>query len=108
MQLAWPDEYDVDMQRPQDTEDTRPLALLGPAGSGKSFLMKVVKKGCQGGDFRWGLLHRLDRETSGTLMVAKDEASFHKIFPLMHGSRGKDLHKEYVTLVHLEEPGSRV
>jgi len=40
--LAWPAEYDEDMQRPQDKEDTRPLALLGPAGSGKSFLMKVV------------------------------------------------------------------
>jgi len=40
--LAWPAEYDEDMQRPQDAEDNRPLALLGPAGSGKSFLMKVV------------------------------------------------------------------
>ncbi len=41
MELAWPDEYDEDLQRPSG-EDLSPIAVLGPAGSGKSFLIKVV------------------------------------------------------------------
>ena len=42
VELAWPDEYDPEMERPLDPQDQRPLAVLGPAGSGKSFLIKVV------------------------------------------------------------------
>ncbi len=42
MELAWPDEYDEVLQRPQNAADRSPIAVLGPAGSGKSFLMKVV------------------------------------------------------------------
>lgn len=45
----------------------------------------------------YGLLHRLDRETSGLVVVAKDEESYYNIKAVR--DRG-GWHKEYVCLIH--------
>ena len=46
---------------------------------------------------RYGLLHRLDKETSGVLLVAKNQASFDHLKNLFKTRRIK---KEYLALVH--------
>eukprot|EP00959_Pyramimonas_sp_CCMP1952_P122508 2561290-Pyramimonas_sp.AAC.1 len=42
VELAWPDDYEGHNHRPSDDEGPRFTAVLGPAGSGKSFLIKVA------------------------------------------------------------------
>lgn len=46
---------------------------------------------------RAGIVHRLDRETSGLLLVAKTEKSFEK---LQEQFKNRKIAKEYVALVH--------
>ncbi len=46
---------------------------------------------------RAGIVHRLDRETSGLILVAKSEKSFEK---LQEQFRNRKVEKEYVALVH--------
>jgi len=57
-------------------------------------------------EFRSGIVHRLDKETSGLLLVAKTSASF-KNLQLQFKSR--EVHKVYTALVHGRvEPGGGV
>lgn len=53
---------------------------------------------------QYGLLNRLDRETSGPVVVVKDEDSFKK---LKRTRDCHDWHKEYVCLVHGKIPKER-
>ena len=50
-----------------------------------------------GGDLRPGIVHRLDRFTSGVLLVAKNDAA-HQY--LAHQFAGREVEKTYLTLVH--------
>ena len=52
VELAWPDDYEDDYRNPSADEDVRPIAVLGPAGSGKSFLIKVVMQDAMANDAR--------------------------------------------------------
>jgi len=55
----------------------------------------------EGGDFyrRAGIVHRLDKETSGVLVVAKTQEAFEK---LQSQFRERTVEKEYLVLVHGE------
>ena len=46
---------------------------------------------------RSGVAHRLDKETSGCLLIAKNEASLRN---LMRQFKARETEKEYLTLVH--------
>ena len=46
---------------------------------------------------RGGMVHRLDKETSGILIIAKDETSFKK---LQAQFKSREVKKEYTALVH--------
>lgn len=61
----------------------------------------------EGGDFRPGIVHRLDRETSGILVVARTDAA-HRIVAAQFKAR--EVHKEYLALCHgyPAEPSGRV
>lgn len=48
---------------------------------------------------RAGIVHRLDRETSGILLIAKNEAVFEKMTALF---KNREVHKKYFALVHGE------
>ena len=50
-----------------------------------------------GEEGRWGLVHRLDRETSGLLVVAKSPAM---LAALQDSLRARRIHREYTALVH--------
>lgn len=45
---------------------------------------------------RWGLIHRLDKDTSGALLVARDQESFESLTAML---RSRDIKREYVALV---------
>lgn len=45
---------------------------------------------------RWGLVHRLDKDTSGTLLVARTESSFESLSEQM---RRRDISRSYTALV---------
>jgi 23S rRNA pseudouridine1911/1915/1917 synthase len=50
-----------------------------------------------GGELRPGIVHRLDRETSGLMIVAKNDAAHRK---LSEQFSGREVKKTYVALVH--------
>lgn len=49
-----------------------------------------------GAEGRWGLVHRLDKGTSGALLVARTDSSYKF---LSHAIRGREVKREYVALV---------
>jgi 23S rRNA pseudouridine1911/1915/1917 synthase len=91
-------------------EDSSLLVLNKPAGiathgfSGRetatlaNFLAAMRPELCHVGKSRWepGLVHRLDRETSGLLLVAKTQAAFEA---LRHQFRRRQITKQYLALV---------
>ncbi len=50
-----------------------------------------------GGDLRPGIVHRLDKQTSGAIVVAKDDATHRKLGEMF---AGRAVHKTYLALVH--------
>jgi len=50
-----------------------------------------------GGDLRPGIVHRLDKETSGVIVIAKDDVTHRKLSEMFSGRR---VHKTYIALVH--------
>src|SRR3990172_10613182 len=60
-----------------------------------------IKKSEEGIGGRAGIVHRLDKETSGILVVAKTEEAF---FNLQAQFKARETSKEYLTLVHGRTP----
>jgi len=50
-----------------------------------------------GGEMRPGIVHRLDRETSGLMVVAKNDEAHRR---LARQFSGREVHKTYIALVH--------
>jgi 23S rRNA pseudouridine1911/1915/1917 synthase len=50
-----------------------------------------------GGELRPGIVHRLDKDTSGTMIVAKNDAAHHH---LSRQFKSRQIKKEYLALVH--------
>ena len=49
-----------------------------------------------GAEGRWGLIHRLDRDTSGVLVVARSEDAYRALTTMMHN---REITREYLALV---------
>ncbi len=59
-----------------------------------------------GGELRPGIVHRLDRGTSGVMVVAKHDAAHHELARQFHD---REVEKEYIALVWgLVQPGRRI
>jgi 23S rRNA pseudouridine1911/1915/1917 synthase len=60
-----------------------------------------------GGELRPGIVHRLDRETSGVLLIARNDLAHHA---LVDQFSGRKIEKTYVALVHgkLKEDSGRI
>jgi len=54
-----------------------------------------------GGEFRPGIVHRLDKDTSGALVVAKSETS---LVRLQEAFKAREVEKRYLALVHGAPP----
>jgi 23S rRNA pseudouridine1911/1915/1917 synthase len=60
-----------------------------------------------GGDLRPGIVHRLDRQTSGLMIVAKNDVTHRK---LATAFSSRNVHKTYIALVHgwLKQPSGTI
>jgi 23S rRNA pseudouridine1911/1915/1917 synthase len=65
--------------------------LFHMAGAGKSGLSDV------GGELRPGIVHRLDKQTSGAIVVAKDDVTHRKLGEMFSE---RTIHKTYLALAH--------
>jgi 23S rRNA pseudouridine1911/1915/1917 synthase len=50
-----------------------------------------------GGELRPGIVHRLDKQTSGLIVVAKNDVTHRRLSEMF---AGRELHKSYIALVH--------
>jgi 23S rRNA pseudouridine1911/1915/1917 synthase len=57
-----------------------------------------------GGTLRPGIVHRLDRETSGLLVVAKTDAAYHALVAQL---QAREVHRRYLALVEAAPPADR-
>jgi 23S rRNA pseudouridine1911/1915/1917 synthase len=74
------------------TDDTRNRGTLVNA-----LLFHFAKLSDVGGDLRPGIVHRLDKQTSGILLVAKDDSTHRKLGEMFSQ---RQITKTYVALVH--------
>lgn len=95
----------------------KPAGMTVHAGSGKAeagsrgtlvnaLLHRFQALSRAGGEVRPGIVHRLDKETSGLLVVAKNDSAHRK---LARQFAGREVHKTYLALVHgwMGEKGAR-
>jgi 23S rRNA pseudouridine1911/1915/1917 synthase len=91
----------------------KPAGMMVHAGSGATddarnhgtlvnALLHHFKKLSQaGGDLRPGIVHRLDKQTSGLIVVAKDDSTHRKLGEMF---AARELDKTYIALVHGRMP----
>ena len=87
----------------------KPAGMMVHAGAGatddarnrgtlvNALLHHFKKLSAVGGDLRPGIVHRLDRATSGLMVVAKNDESHRR---LAKQFSGREVHKTYIALVH--------
>ena len=87
----------------------KPAGMMVHAGSGSTddarnrgtlvnaLLFHLGKLSEVGGDLRPGIVHRLDKQTSGIILVAKDDSTHRKLGEMFSERR---LEKRYIALVH--------
>jgi 23S rRNA pseudouridine1911/1915/1917 synthase len=95
----------------------KPAGMMVHAGSGASddernrgtlvnaLLFHFGKLSEVGGDLRPGIVHRLDKQTSGIILVAKDDSTHRKLGEMFSERR---LEKHYLALVHGHPAKDRV
>jgi len=77
----------------------KPAGLVVHPGRGSetgTLAQALVGVGSGGHEMRRGIVHRLDRDTSGLLVVAKTEQAFARLQSLLHARK---LEREYLALV---------
>ena len=87
----------------------KPAGMMVHAGAGESddarnsntlvnaLLFRFKALSSKGGDLRPGIVHRLDKETSGLIIVAKNDAAHAKLAELFST---RQVSKTYIALVH--------
>jgi 23S rRNA pseudouridine1911/1915/1917 synthase len=87
----------------------KPAGMMVHAGAGESddsrnrgtlvnaLLHHMAKLSTAGGELRPGIVHRLDKQTSGAIIVAKDDITHRKLSEMF---AGRQMEKTYIALVH--------
>lgn len=89
----------------------KPAGMMVHAGAGSSedernsgtlvnallFHMAGAALSDMGGSLRPGIVHRLDKQTSGAIVVAKDDVTHRKLGEMF---AGREVHKTYLALAH--------
>jgi 23S rRNA pseudouridine1911/1915/1917 synthase len=88
---------------------SKPAGMMVHAGAGRveesrnrgtlvnALLHHFATLSAVGGEMRPGIVHRLDKQTSGLMVVAKDDAAHRKLAAQF---AAREVHKKYVALVH--------
>jgi 23S rRNA pseudouridine1911/1915/1917 synthase len=89
----------------------KPAGMVVHAGAGvhtgtlvNALLARFQSLSALGGDLRPGIVHRLDRFTSGVILVAKNDATHRALAALF---AGRQVEKTYLALVHGNVPADR-
>lgn len=87
----------------------KPAGMMVHAGAGSTddernrgtlvnaILFHMQKLSEVGGDLRPGIVHRLDKQTSGAIVVAKDDVTHRKLGEMFSA---REVHKTYLALAH--------
>jgi 23S rRNA pseudouridine1911/1915/1917 synthase len=99
LRIAWEDEHLLVVDKPAGL-----VVHPAPGHSAGTLANALVDRGAAGGDeHRPGIVHRLDRDTSGLIVVARSEEAHRRLQGLV---RRRALERHYVTLV-VGRPRSR-
>jgi len=99
LRIAWEDEHLLVVDKPAGL-----VVHPAPGHSVGTLANALVDRGAAGGDeHRPGIVHRLDRDTSGLIVVARSEEAHRRLQSLV---RRRALERHYVTLV-VGRPRSR-
>jgi len=87
----------------------KPAGMMVHAGAGSSddernrgtlvnaLMFHMAKLSDVGGSLRPGIVHRLDKQTSGAIVVAKDDVTHRKLGEMF---AAREVHKTYIALAH--------
>lgn len=78
------------------------MVVYPAAGHSRGTLMNAVARHCRklaavGGPLRPGIVHRLDKDTSGVMVVALDDAAYYN---LMEQFRARTINRKYIAIVY--------
>ncbi len=95
VEVLYEDEYVVVVDKPAG------MVVYPAAGHGQNTLMNALAHHCRrladiGGPLRPGVVHRLDRDTSGVMVVAVEDGAY---YHLVEQFKRRTIKRRYVTLV---------
>ena len=96
LDIIWEDEYIIIVNKP-------PHMVIYPAAGNKSgTLMNALISVCEklssiGAPLRPGIVHRLDKDTSGLIVIAKDDMAY---YDLVKQFKNKEIEKQYLSLLY--------
>jgi 23S rRNA pseudouridine1911/1915/1917 synthase len=91
LRIAWEDEQLLVVDKPASV-----VVHPAPGHAGGTLVHGLVGVAAGGEEERRGIVHRLDRDTSGLLVVAKSEEAYERLQELV---RTRGLEREYLALV---------
>jgi len=95
LEIIWEDDHIIVVNKPPG------MVVYPAAGNRTGTLMNALVSKCNitasaGAPLRPGIVHRLDKETSGTIVIAKDDLSYHD---LVRQFKEREIEKHYLALL---------
>lgn len=95
LDIIWEDEHIIVVNKPPG------MVVYPAAGNRRGTLMNALVSKCTiftsaGAPLRPGVVHRLDKETSGAMVIAKDDLSYHN---LVKQFKHREIEKYYLALI---------
>jgi 23S rRNA pseudouridine1911/1915/1917 synthase len=95
LEIIWEDDHIIAVNKPPG------MVVYPAAGNRSGTLMNALVSKCTisastGGPLRPGIVHRLDKETSGAMVIAKDDRSYHD---LVGQFKDREIEKHYLALL---------
>ncbi len=96
LDVLWEDAHIIVINKPSN------MVVYPAAGNTSGTLLNAVFAKCSqlssvGAPIRPGIVHRLDKDTSGVIVIAKDDPSYYN---LAQQFRNREVHKEYIALLN--------
>jgi 23S rRNA pseudouridine1911/1915/1917 synthase len=96
LEILWEDEHIIVVNKPPD------MVIYPAVGNRRGTLMNALVSRCGrlssvGAPLRPGVVHRLDKNTSGVIVIAKDDRSHHG---LVNQFKNREVEKHYTALLY--------